>query len=272
MKIFLRSQIERRLPTLFNSVRAIRNRRYFRRQFSQLQESVRNALFSNPTTVSVQSGPFRGLRYFDETVWGSITPKWLGSYEAELHRIITQVINRSYTTIIDVGCAEGYYAVGLAAAMPTVKVIAFDTDFFSRRQIRRLAKLNQVADRIQVGAFCNHSELDICSHGHTLVVCDIEGHESQLLNPELAGSLYCNDILVEIHEASDSSVEVEQSLQSRFAASHRIERITATSRDAWLDDNLQYFPKAVPRELLKNAIDENRTTGRVWLWMQANRS
>src|SRR5262249_48348857 len=106
MKSLLRSQFEKWSPALFHGVRAIRNRRYFRKQFSQFHSEVRKELYAEDEPIVVQCGPFRGLRYFDETVWGSITPKWIGSYEAELHAVIAGIAGRPYTTIIDVGCAE----------------------------------------------------------------------------------------------------------------------------------------------------------------------
>src|SRR5262245_45426434 len=120
MKRLLRARLERWTPGLFNAIRAVRNRRYFRRTFARHQSDFRRKLFPDGAPISVQHGPFKGLAYFDETVWGSITPKWLGSYEAELHPAIEEIISRPYETIIDVGCAEGYYAVGLAATIPSV--------------------------------------------------------------------------------------------------------------------------------------------------------
>ena len=272
MKRFLRSQLEQRAPAVFNAIRAVRNRRYFRRTFSQHHADFRDKLFPHGAAIEVQAGPFRGLHYFDETVWGSITPKWLGSYEAELHPIINRIIERSYHTIIDVGCAEGYYAVGLAVVIPSAKVFAFDTDFISRSQVRRLAALNKVKDRLQIRAFCKHSDLDDLSRGDTLVVCDIEGFEAQLLNPKSARSLLHDDILVEVHETSESSLEVERLLQSRFATSHRIQRVTASNRDSWIEQNCQHLLTIFSKDALLKATEEDRATGRVWLWMEASRA
>jgi hypothetical protein len=269
---FFRSQLEQRAPAIFNGIRAIRNRRYFHRTFSQHHADVRERLFPDGATIKVQSGPFKGLLYFDEIVWGSITPKWLGSYEAELHSIIRQIAAHSYQTIIDVGCAEGYYAVGLAAIVPTAQVFAFDTDFISRAQVRRLAALNGVTARLQVRAFCSASDLEALSRGETLVVCDIEGFETQLLNPKTAPSLLNNDILVEIHETSESSLEAEHLLQSRFEHSHHIQRVVACDRGSWIEQNLPELPPNIPHATLRSATEENRATGRVWLWMQTNRS
>lgn len=270
MKRFLRSQLQQRAPAIFNGIRAIRNRRYFRRTFSRHNADFREKLFSRGAAIMVQSGPFKGMRYLDETVWGSITPKWLGSYEAELHPIIARIVEHSYDTIIDVGCAEGYYAVGLAVVIPAAKVYAFDTDFISRAQVRRLATLNCVRDRLQIRAACNHSDLDTLSRGETLVVCDTEGFETQLLDPEIASSLRHDDILVEVHETSDSSLEVERLLQSRFAESHHIQRAVASNRNSWIEQNGQRFSPTISQEDLREATEENRTSGRVWLWLQAN--
>ena len=207
------------------------------------------------------------MRYLNETVWGSITPKWLGSYEAELHPIIARITEHSYDTIIDVGCAEGYYAVGLAVTIPAVKVYAFDIDFISRAQVRRLATLNNVQDRLQIRTFCAHSDLDTFSPGETLVICDTEGFEAQLLNPAVASSLRHDDLLVEVHETSDFSSEVERLLKSRFAESHDIERITASDRNAWIEQNGQRLFPTISPEDLREATEEHRTAGRVWLWM-----
>ena len=72
----LLSLLEQRAPRVLDGIRAIRNRRRFRRQFLRLHAEIRHLLFSDGASITVQSGPFRGLRYFDEIVWGSITPKW----------------------------------------------------------------------------------------------------------------------------------------------------------------------------------------------------
>lgn len=272
MKNFLRAQLERRAPALFSLVHSVSNRYFFRRMFSRSQAVFRELLFPRGAAIRVQTGPFEGLRYFDETVWGSITPKWLGSYEAELHPVVRRIAEQSYQTIIDVGSAEGYYAVGLAVLSPGSTVFAFDTDFISRGQVRRLAALNGVTDRVRVRTFCRHSDVDALSAGRTLVVCDIEGFEAQLLDPQAAPSLSRDDILVEVHEASDSSAEVEHLLQSRFSATHGIERIEAQDRGPWVEENRRVLPAGIPDETLRQATEENRAAGRVWLWMQANRA
>ncbi len=269
MKRVLRTFLERRVPSVVNSIRAIRHRQYFKRRFSELHAEVRRRLFPGRSPILVQRGPFEGMHYFDEVVWGSITPKWLGSYEAELHPIIAEIRQQSYRTVIDVGSAEGYYAVGLALILSDANVFAFDTDFLSRRQVARLAGLNAAEGRVHVRSLCTHAELEALAQGETLVVCDIEGFETELLNPAQARSLLRSDVLVEIHEESEPSVAVEALLRTRFDSTHTIRRIEATSRTGWLEENTPHFQGSLDAELLLRATDESRVAGRVWFWMRA---
>jgi hypothetical protein len=82
----------------------------------------------------VLSGPFKGMKYPNLEAFGScIYPKILGSYERELHDTLNSISNTRYSEIIDVGCAEGYYAVGLSLQHPEARVYAYDIDETARR-------------------------------------------------------------------------------------------------------------------------------------------
>ena len=84
--------------------------------------------------LEVLNGPFKGMKYPEFLSLGStLIPKLIGSYEAELHPIIDEIIACGYEEIWDVGCAEGYYAVGLALMSPTSKIRAYDIDIHSRK-------------------------------------------------------------------------------------------------------------------------------------------
>ena len=62
----------------------------------------------------VAAGPFAGMRYITRSCGSKLAPKVIGCYERELHPAIENAIRGDYQRIIDIGCAEGYYAVGLA--------------------------------------------------------------------------------------------------------------------------------------------------------------
>jgi hypothetical protein len=216
----------------------------------------------------ILSGPFKGMYYINEIVWGSITSKWLGTYECELHSVIFKVLSEAkYKAIIDVGAAEGYYAVGLAKHFPNISVFTFDFDYRGRSQQRRLAKLNNVKNLI-VGFRCDSVELQQrVKMSSCLVICDIEGFEVQLLDPSKVPALKAADILVEIHPAQGMSTSVVRDLlKSRFYNSHHIETIDSRPRDSASFRNL--LPLTVTDEELLMALDEGRSGLQCWLWME----
>ncbi|MBT8196145.1 MAG: hypothetical protein KJO64_06945, partial [Bacteroidia bacterium] len=76
-----------------------------------LSENSRRVCESLESSLVVLNGPFKGLKYSSDNSFGSaFYPKLLGVYEKELHVVFNQIQNNNYSEIIDVGCAEGYYA------------------------------------------------------------------------------------------------------------------------------------------------------------------
>src|SRR5712672_3591091 len=74
-------------------------------------------LAESRTHSMVQQGPFRGMRYIDRALCSTLVPKWLGIYEREVGGCIEEAITLPFQTVVDIGAAEGYYAVGLALRM-----------------------------------------------------------------------------------------------------------------------------------------------------------
>ncbi len=179
----------------------------------------------------VGSGPFRGMRYVGEAVGSMVSPKLLGSYEAELHPWIEEIIATPYQSVLDIGCAEGYYAVGLAQRLGgDAKILAYDTDKKAQALCLKLARLNHVADSVTVKGLCDWDEIERESVGRTLIVCDCEGAELDLLNPEKAASLRHSDILVELHDLVDRRITAE--ITARFCDTHETRIIFSRDKSA----------------------------------------
>ena len=102
--------------------------------------------------------------------------------------------------MLNIGCAEGYYAVGLARAMPRARSLAFDTNPKAQAACKQLAAKNGVSDRVTVGGLFSPSDFADYVDESTLVFCDIEGAELELLDPALAPALESLDLIVESHE------------------------------------------------------------------------
>ena len=178
---------------------------------------------------TVQQGPFAGMQLLGRVSDGCYIPKLLGSYEAELHPVIEDITASTYDTVINVGCAEGYYAVGFARRLP-VEVFAFDTNAAAQQMCRELAQLNGVEERVTVGAAFHATDFSNYADRQVLVVCDTEGAETALLDPSMAQPLQQMDMLVEIHRlAGRWTSEV---IFPRFKESHSIVEIRQQARNA----------------------------------------
>ena len=171
----------------------------------------------------ILSGPFAGMEYLDHAAEGALLPRLIGCYESELHPHLLALAVEGLDEVVDVGCAEGYYAVGLARLMPRVMVHAFDIDPAARQACADLAAMNGVSDRVQIGeAFCGE-DFARFENTRTLVFMDIEGNERTLLDPVRWPALRTLKIVVETHPGP--SFAMTEEIAARFAPSHSVVRV-----------------------------------------------
>ena len=216
------------------------------------------------TGGAVASGPFAGMKFTVGAAEGCFLPKLLGCYEAELHQHwLALRRERRYRTIIDIGAAEGYYAVGLARMFPEARVLARDTNATSHPMLRALAEMNGVADRVEVGGLFGHADFAPYADQPVLVLCDIEGAEKDLLDPAKAPALERFDIVVEVHEGMDPTLP--SLLGGRFDRTHDIIGV----RD--LPRTVTFPPRYQPRDSIDRLVSmwEFRSSPTPWLVMRA---
>jgi hypothetical protein len=168
----------------------------------------------------VQAGPFQGMQFVAQSAEGCHVPKLLGCYEAELHDHIRAAAGRGYQAVINIGAAEGFYAVGLARLMPDARIHAYDTNEAAHAVCRSLAERNGVADRVAIGKTFHGEDFARFAGQHTLVVCDIEGGETALLDPDRYPALRGMDLIVELHDNAEAKPSVV--IPGRFQASHAV--------------------------------------------------
>ena len=184
---------------------------------------IQNTLLEKEGTKVLQ-GPLQGLDFIERSAEGCHIAKLLGCYEQPLQPYITAAIEKNYSTLLNIGCAEGYYAVGLARAMPKTRSLAFDTDPKAQVACRELAAKNGVSDRVEVDGLFSPSDFANYDHKSTLVFCDIEGAELELLDPEIAPALKSLDLIVESHECLKPGIT--DTLIMRFSATHDIQLVS----------------------------------------------
>lgn len=210
---------------------------------------------------TVLSGPFKGMRYGVKASEGTRSARLIGCYEAALAPVVEAIVTRAYPLVIDLGSAEGYYAVGLARRMPEARVLARDDNPFAQNLCRKLAEMNGVADRVEIGAAMSHADFGICAEQDTVIVCDIEGAEEDLLDPARAPGLLAADILVEVHEGMKPGLA--EKIARRFRPTHDVRRIERVLDDSGLPDWMNQLSD-MDRLL---ALWEWRAWPTPWLWM-----
>lgn len=177
----------------------------------------------------VSGGPFEGMKYIGDSHGSRLVPKLIGSYELELHDVIVEILASPPSVVVDVGCAEGYYAVGFATALPNATIFAYDIDPGSRKLCDELGALNGIDKNLVIRGECNCEELESLPLDNALILCDCEGYELDLLCPDKAPSLKNARMLVELHDFSVPGITAE--LLRRFKKTHHLELIDIQERD-----------------------------------------
>ncbi len=156
-----------------------------------------------------------------------IFPKLLGTYEAELHSELERLITYHPSVVVDIGCAEGYYAVGLALRLPNCIVHAIDIDQASLKQCAEMAKANGVLDRLIFANRCLKSDLSVFENKNVLVICDCEGYERFLFDDMLASKLKDSALIIETHDFRSPSIT--RSLRHVFSKTHTLKMICSVN-------------------------------------------
>jgi hypothetical protein len=173
----------------------------------------------------VLHGPFSGLKYPALKSAGStVYPKLLGCYEQEVQTFIENACNMPYSEIIDIGCAEGYYAIGLAMRINTATVLAYDINDNAKQLCHEMAMINGVQERVVIESECTAEMLEnfeFTKRG--LIICDCEGFELQIFNEKNVSNLKKCDLLIETHDFID--IEISGKLRDLFSKSHRVTMI-----------------------------------------------
>jgi hypothetical protein len=230
----------------------------YRGEGSRRQE-LENKLASI-TDNTITTGPFKGVRLPVSESWGDRGSKLLGFYEQELHPYIEAVIEWKPDIVLNVGCAEGYYAIGMAKRIPGAKSLAYDLDPRAQLACKTARDINHV-DLVVLG-LCTNAELRIRTEKaeRPFMLIDCEGGERELLLSNEYS--YPNArIIVECHDFIDRSIT--SSLIDKFSPTHLIQTIKQTGRNpfchaitaGWAENDLWLL------------VSERRPERMHWLYM-----
>lgn len=214
--------------------------------------------------MEVTGGPFAGMKYIDQSTGSSYITKLIGSYEEVLHGVIEDLKARDYKTIIDIGCAEGYYLVGLGIYNKHATLIGYDIEEKALSLTRTLYKENNLSNPLFLVKDCTYADLANRVTENSLIVCDSEGFEAYILDPEKCPALQeVQTVLIELHDFAYPGIK--QILTRRFSPSHTVS--TMTFRHA--DPENYPFLKSMANKLHRfNILYERAEQAQEWLLLE----
>ena len=198
----------------------------------------------------VKYGPFQGLRLNRKTWWGKsdLGAQCLGLYEKEILDEIGGQRKGKYQTFIDIGAADGYYAVGMLLAGIVDNVISFEISEVGREAINENWVNNGNPGAITLYGEANHASLKVIPKhifDNALVLIDIEGYEFELLTKDVIKQLQFSEVIIEIHNWIDDFETRYAQLLWDLSEYFNIEKIAPVERDttsyselrSYTDDN-----------------------------------
>jgi Methyltransferase domain len=158
------------------------------------------------TGGKVYRGPFEGMFIVRKFSWGDgdTCGKLLGIYENELYPAIGELTKENdFDLVLNIGCAEGYYGLGLARMLPNTLSVLFDINTTAIEISRENAYLNKI-NNVQFNTDCSVENIRnyLKKYKNPFIIMDIEGHERILLDLELIPELNRSTVIVESHDCN----------------------------------------------------------------------
>ncbi|MEM9032062.1 MAG: hypothetical protein AAGB18_05400 [Pseudomonadota bacterium] len=193
----------------------------------------------------VAHGPFRGMRLPEHASWGQsdVSAKILAVYERQITDRLVDLADPK-GGLIDLGAADGYFAVGALFAGLFASCHAFEAREKARAGLAKTADLNGVADKLNIAGEATGP--DVAAAAETLasgvVLCDIEGAEFTLLTASVLARLSHLSVIIELHDfLLEDGAAQRQALTTRAAEVFEISTIRAASPDIWAFPELDSF-------------------------------
>jgi hypothetical protein len=216
----------------------------------------------------VHAGPFKRMKYSGESYGSCYIPKLLGIYERELNDAVEEACALGTSLIVDIGAAEGYYAVGMALRNPRARVVAFEMEEIGRKYLQETIRINAVQNAVEVRGKCEVENLAglLKPELNPVVICDCEGYEQVLLDPARVPGLTRSHVLVELHDFIIPGLA--EQLEKRFAPTHQVSRIWQEPREP-KDYPFDYlYLRLLPESYHRWVVSEWRPEKMSWLWMR----
>lgn len=214
----------------------------------------------------VAYGPFAGMR-LSEKVWWSKNDRitqTLGCYEEHVLKKLCDFATQGATKFIDIGAADGYFAVGMSFSRIYPEVVAFEIAVEGQKRILENAIANNCAAKLSVFGEANIESIirETKNAKTATVLIDIEGAEYDFLSDEILKTLSKSNVICELHPwVVEDGYSAQKYLINRAEKVFNIELI---KRETYNPNSFSEFYDLSDEERLI-AVGEGRGKNMQWL-------
>lgn len=202
--------------------------KYRREQLSEI--------FDERFDGTVAYGPFTGLQLSRTSSWSPTdrASMLFGLYEQEL-LLELATLPAGCDTFIDLGAADGYYAVGAVKSGLFARTYAFEITPAGQAKVRENAERNGVSDRVHIFGEARKDFARLIPPEHlkaSVLFVDIEGAEFDIFDRQVLSDFRNTVIFFEIHDflVADSEARVRK-LREDASEFFDIREFTTAARD-----------------------------------------
>ena len=188
--------------------------------------SILNERYDN----TVAYGPFKGMKLPKDVWWAKndCITQMLGIYEEHVLRRLISFSKLGAKRFIDVGAADGYFAVGLAYSKIYAEIHAFEIAQKGRERIRENAKMNSCEGSVHIfgeASFATMEEL-VGRGPKSAILIDIEGAEYEFLDDKMLNLFSHSFVICELHPwRIENGEKLQADLFTRAEEKFRVEII-----------------------------------------------
>jgi SAM-dependent methyltransferase len=200
------------------------NIKYFQLEniYIRIAFKISQIFISNFYPSKILNGNFKNTPLIKNWVGSSMLPKILGTYESEAaDELLNILVNENIDSVIDIGCAGGYYLAIANHLNPELDLVGIDISSKAELQIRKYNnKFGTSIFFIKGYADNTHLINFAMKYKRPLFIIDIEGGEYDLLNFNQDNTIFKNSFFfIESHEFKNLT---NFSIKNKFSKTHNI--------------------------------------------------
>ena len=161
----------------------------------------------------VKYGIFKNLKMNHEISWGrgDIASKIYGFYENKIQQKLKDINN---PILIDIGAADGFFAIGSLKSKICEFCYAFEETKKSRENLFKTAQINNVQNKLSIiGKATKDNFFSLLpseiNFSKVTILCDIEGGEFDFFSDEILKTIKYSNIIIEIHKNHNKNLEID---------------------------------------------------------------